>query len=277
MVQVPSLKLNNGISIPQVGFGVFQVPPDEVIAPVLSAISSGYRMIDTAAAYGNEEGVGKALVESGVPRDELFVTTKLWNADQGYDTALRAFDVSMAKLGLDVLDLYLIHWPRPKRDQYVASWKALETLYADGRVRSIGVSNFTVAYLERLANETSIVPSVNQIELHPGLPQTELREYHAAHGILTEAWSPIGQGQGLLDDPRIGAIAESYGKSPAQLVLRWHLELGNIVIPKSVTPARIAENLDIFDFELADDDRDALTAFDGIGRVGADPETADFG
>ena len=172
MVQVPSLKLNNGVSIPQVGFGVFQVPPDEVIAPVLSAISSGYRMIDTAAAYGNEEGVGKALVESGVPRDELFVTTKLWNADQGYDTTLRAFDVSLAKLGLDVLDLYLIHWPRPKRDQYVASWKALETLYADGRVRSIGVSNFTVAYLERLANETSIVPSVNQIELHPGLPQT---------------------------------------------------------------------------------------------------------
>ncbi|MDX6226933.1 MAG: hypothetical protein QOI76_323 [Frankiales bacterium] len=276
MSQIPSITLNNGVSIPQLGFGVFQVPPDQVIAPVLSAIASGYRLIDTAAAYGNEEGVGKALAESGVPRDQLFVTTKLWNSDQGYDSALRAFDVSMDKLGLDVLDLYLIHWPRPKRDRYVDSWKALQKLYADGRVRAIGVSNFTEAYLDRLAAETDIVPAVNQVELHPGLPQEELRAYHDKHGIVTEAWSPLGAGRALLEDPRIVAIAESYGKTSAQLVLRWHLELGNVVIPKSVTPSRIAENLQVFDFELADDDRDALSAYDGIGRVGSDPETADF-
>ncbi|MDX6257657.1 MAG: hypothetical protein QOJ11_3991 [Frankiales bacterium] len=276
MSQIPSITLNNGVSIPQLGFGVFQVPPDQVIAPVLSAIASGYRLIDTAAAYGNEEGVGKALAESGVPRDQLFVTTKLWNSDQGYDSALRAFDVSMDKLGLDVLDLYLIHWPRPKRDRYVDSWKALQKLYADGRVRAIGVSNFTEAYLDRLAAETDIVPAVNQVELHPGLPQEELRAYHDKHGIVTEAWSPLGAGRALLEDPRIVAIAESYGKTPAQLVLRWHIELGNVVIPKSVTPSRIAENLQVFDFELADDDRDALSTYDGIGRVGSDPETADF-
>jgi 2,5-diketo-D-gluconate reductase A len=277
MSQIPSITLNNGVTIPQLGFGVFQVPPDQVVAPVLTAIASGYRLIDTAAAYRNEEGVGKALAESGVPRDDLFVTTKLWNADQGYDTALRAFDVSMDKLGLEVLDLYLIHWPRPKRDQYVASWKALQKLYADGRVRAIGVSNFTEAYLERLANETEIVPAVNQVELHPGLAQESLRAYHDKHGIVTEAWSPLGQGKALLEDPRIVAIADSYGKTSAQLVLRWHIELGNVVIPKSVTPSRIAANLDVFDFELADDDRDALTAYDGMGRVGSDPETTDFG
>ncbi len=277
MPQIPTVALNNGVTIPQLGFGVFQVPPDQVIDPVLTAISAGYRLIDTAAAYQNEEGVGKALAECGVPRDELFVTTKLWNADQGYDKALRAFDVSMDKLGLDVLDLYLIHWPRPKRDDYVDSWKALQKLYADGRVRAIGVSNFTEAYLDRLADETDIVPAVNQVELHPGLPQEDLRAYHDKHGIVTQAWSPLGQGKGLLEDPRIVAIADSYGKSPAQLVLRWHVELGIVVIPKSVTPARIAENLDVFDFELADDDRDALSAYDGIGRIGPDPVDADFG
>ena len=277
MPQIPDITLNNGVTIPQLGFGVFQVAPEEAVPPVLSAISAGYRLVDTAAAYRNEEGVGKALAQSGVPREELFVTTKLWNADQGYDPALRAFDVSMDKLGLDVLDLYLIHWPRPKRDQYVDSWRALERLYADGRVRAIGVSNFTVAHLERLANETDIVPAVNQVELHPGLPQVELRAYHDAHGIATESWSPIGQGKALLEDPRIVVIAESYGKTPAQLVLRWHVEIGAIVIPKSITPSRIAENLDLFDFELADDDRDALSTYDGIGRLGPDPETADFG
>jgi 2,5-diketo-D-gluconate reductase A len=276
MTQIPSLLLNNGRSIPQVGFGVFQVPADEVADAVLTAISSGYRLIDTAAAYENEEGVGKALAQSGLPRDELFVTTKLRNRDQGRDSALRAFDGSMAKLGLDVLDLYLIHWPRPKRNRYVESWQALEQLYADGRVRAIGVSNFTIPHLERLAAETGIVPAVNQIELHPGWPQDELRAYHQEHGILTQAWSPIGQGQGLLDDPRIQAIAESYGKSPAQLVLRWHVELGNVVIPKSVTPARIAANLDLFDFELDEDDRAALSSYDGMGRLGPDPEEADF-
>jgi 2,5-diketo-D-gluconate reductase A len=277
MSQTPTIALNNGVSIPQLGFGVFQVPPDEVVAPVTAALNSGYRLIDTAAAYNNEEGVGRALAEAGVPRNELFVTTKLWNADQGYDAALRAFDVSMDKLGLDYLDLYLIHWPRPKRDQYVDSWKALSKLYADGRVRAIGVSNFTEEHLDRLAHETDVVPAVNQVELHPGLPQNDLRAYHDKHGIVTESWAPIGQGGGLLDDPRIQQIAESYGKTPAQLVLRWHIELGCVVIPKSVNPARIAENIDIFDFELADDDRDALTSYDGVGRIGPHPDEADFG
>jgi diketogulonate reductase-like aldo/keto reductase len=277
MSTIPTLALNNGVSIPQLGFGVFQVPPDEVVAPVAAALRSGYRLIDTAAAYNNEEGVGRALAESGVPRPELFVTTKLWNADQGYDSALRAFDVSMDKLGLDYLDLYLIHWPRPKRNQYVDTWKALGALYADGRVRAIGVSNFTEEHLDRLAHETDIVPAVNQVELHPGLPQNDLRAYHDKHGIVTESWAPIGQGGGLLDDPRIQQIAESYGKTPAQLVLRWHIELGCVVIPKSVNPARIAENMDIFDFELADDDRDALTSYDGVGRIGPHPDGADFG
>jgi 2,5-diketo-D-gluconate reductase A len=277
MPQTPTLALNNGVSIPQLGFGVFQVPPDEVVAPVAAALRSGYRLIDTAAAYNNEEGVGRALAESGVPRRELFVTTKLWNADQGYDSALRAFDVSMAKLGLDYLDLYLIHWPRPKRDQYVDSWKALGKLYADGRVRAIGVSNFTEEHLDRLAHETDIVPAVNQVELHPGLPQNDLRAYHEKHGIVTESWAPIGQGGGLLEDPKIAQIAESYGKTPAQLVLRWHIELGCVVIPKSVNPSRIAENIEVFDFELDDDDRDAITAYEGVGRIGPHPDEADFG
>jgi 2,5-diketo-D-gluconate reductase A len=273
-----SVQLNNGVLIPRVGLGVFRAAKGaETRDAVRHALHVGYRHIDTARIYGNEEDVGAAVRESGLPRSEIFVTTKLWNADQGYDTALRAFDVSMAKLGLDVLDLYLIHWPRPKRDHYVDSWRALQQLYADGRVRAIGVSNFTEAYLDRLANETDIVPAVNQVELHPGLPQVELRAYHAKHGIVTEAWSPLGQGKRLLEDPRIVAIAESYGKTSAQLVLRWHLELGHVVIPKSVTPSRIAANLELFDFELADDDRDALTAYDGIGRMGPDPETADFG
>jgi diketogulonate reductase-like aldo/keto reductase len=206
----------------------------------------------------------------------LFVTTKLRNGDQGYDSALRAFDASMAKLGVEQIDLYLIHWPRPKRDQFVDTWKALQQLYADGRVRAIGVSNFTEEHLDRLAQETEIVPAVNQVELHPGLAQEELRAYHAKHGIVTEAWSPIGQGKGLLDDPTIATMAESYGKSAAQLVLRWHLELGLVVIPKSVTPSRIVENLDVFDFELADDDREELSAYSGIGRIGTHPDAADF-
>jgi 2,5-diketo-D-gluconate reductase A len=273
MPQVPSLTFNNGVPIPQLGFGVFQVPPAEVIEPVLTALEEGYRLIDTAAMYGNEEGVGTAIAQSGVPRDEIFITTKLNNPDHGYDATLKAFDTSMSKLGIDVLDLYLIHWPQPKRNSYVETWKALEKLYADGRVRSIGVSNFAIGHLRRLAAETDVKPVANQIELHPGLPQLELRAFHAEHEILTEAWSPIGQGQGLLEDPTIGAIAGRAGRSPAQVVLRWHIQHGNITIPKSVTPSRIKENLAVFDFELADEDMAALTDLSGTGRIGPDPDT----
>jgi 2,5-diketo-D-gluconate reductase A len=273
MPQVPSLTFNNGVQIPQLGFGVFQVPPAEVIEPVLTALEEGYRLIDTAAMYGNEEGVGTAIAQSGVPRDEIFITTKLNNPDHGYDATLKAFDTSMSKLGIDVLDLYLIHWPQPKRNSYVETWKAFEKLYADGRVRSIGVSNFAIGHLRRLAAETDVKPVANQIELHPGLPQLELRAFHAEHEILTEAWSPIGQGQGLLEDPTIGAIAGRAGRSPAQVVLRWHIQHGNITIPKSVTPSRIKENLAVFDFELSDEDMAALTDLTGTGRIGPDPET----
>jgi 2,5-diketo-D-gluconate reductase A len=275
MAQVPSIRLNNGVEIPQLGFGVFQVPPDEVIEPVTTAIRAGYRLLDTAAAYQNEEGVGKAIADAGVPREELFITTKLWNADQGYDNALRAFDTSLQKLGIDQVDLYLIHWPLPKRDRYVETWKALEKIYADGRARAIGVSNFTERHLNRLLDETDVVPAVNQVELHPRLPQDELRAFHARHGIATEAWSPIGQGKGLLEDPVIGAIAERVGKSPAQVVLRWHVQLGNLVIPKSVTPSRIRENIDVFDVELSAADVGELTALGSGDRVGPDPEEFD--
>ncbi len=272
---IPTLSLNNGVTIPQLGFGVFQVPPDEVIEPVATALDAGYRLIDTAAAYENEEGVGKAIADCGVARDELFITTKLWNGDQGYDTTLRAFDDSLAKLGLDTVDLYLIHWPLPKRDLYVDTWKALEKLYADGRARAIGVSNFTAHHLNRLRAETGIVPAVNQIELHPRWPQEELRAYHAEHQIITEAWSPIGQGQGLLDDPAIVGVAKAHDKSPAQVVLRWHMQHGIVAIPKSVTPSRIRENLEVFDFELSGEEMSILSGLQTTGRVGPDPETFD--
>jgi len=276
MTHVPSVRLNNGVEMPQLGFGVFQVPADEVVDPVRTAIESGYRLIDTAAAYQNEEGVGKAIADSGVDRNDLFVTTKLWNSDQGYDEGLRAFEDSLGKLGLDSVDLYLIHWPLPKRDRYVETWKAFEKIYADGRARAIGVSNFTERHLNRLFGETGIVPAVNQVELHPRLPQEDLRAFHAEHGIATEAWSPIGQGKGLLEDPTIAAIAESAGKSPAQVVLRWHMQLGNVTIPKSVTPDRIQQNIEIFDFELSDADMGAITALGTGERIGPDPEQFDI-
>jgi len=273
MSQVPAVTLNNGVEMPQLGFGVFLVPADEVVAPVRAALDAGYRLIDTATLYGNEEGVGRAITESGLPRDEIFVTTKVWNSDQGYDRTLRAFDHSIKLLGLDVIDLYLIHWPTPARDLYVDTWRALERLYADGRTRAIGVSNFTSAHLERVIGESTVVPAVNQIELHPGLPQDELRAAHARHGIVTEAWSPLGRGQGLLDRPEVAAIAEAHDRTPAQVVLRWHLQLGIIVIPKSVHDERIRENFDVFGFELTTDEMAALSALDGPGRVGPDPET----
>lgn len=272
-MQVPTVKLNNGVEMPQLGFGVFQVPPDEVIEPVRTALDAGYRLIDTAAAYGNEEGVGRAIAESGVARDDLFVTTKLWNTDQGYDQALKAFDESMIKLGLDQLDLYLIHWPVPKRDRYVDTWRALEKILADGRARAIGVSNFTAAHLTRLTEETGTVPAVNQVELHPGYPQEGLQGTHDYLGIVTEAWSPIGQGQGLLDHEVVRKVASDAGRSPAQVVLRWHLQQNIVVIPKSVHAERIRENIDVFDFELDADAMAALTAIGTDDRIGPDPET----
>jgi 2,5-diketo-D-gluconate reductase A len=275
MTETPTVRFNNGVEIPQLGFGVFQVPADEVIEPVRTAIESGYRLIDTAAAYQNEEGVGKAIANSGVDRNDLFITTKLWNSDQGYDEAMRAFDVSLGKLGLDTVDLYLIHWPLPKRDRYVDTWKALEKIYADGRARAIGVSNFTERHLNRLFDETGVVPAINQVELHPKLPQEELRAFHASHQIVTEAWSPIGQGKGLLEEPTLTTIAEAHGKSAAQVVLRWHMQLGNVAIPKSVTPDRIQQNIEVFDFELTPADMGAITALGSGERVGPDPETFD--
>ncbi|MDX3854251.1 aldo/keto reductase [Streptomyces sp. AK02-01A] len=271
MSKVPTLTLNNGIEMPQLGFGVWQVPDDEAARAVGTALEAGYRSIDTAAIYGNEEGTGKAIAASGTPREELFVTTKLWNSDQGYDATLRAFDTSLKKLGLDYVDLYLIHWPMPEVGSYTDTYKAFEKIYADGRARAIGVSNFHPEYLERLTGETSVVPAVNQIELHPQLQQAEARAFHAERGIATEAWSPLGQGKGLLDVPTVVAIARKHEKTPAQVVLRWHLQIGNVVIPKSVTPARIRENIDVFGFELDADDLAAFAALDEGKRLGSDP------
>ncbi|MFI8519686.1 aldo/keto reductase [Streptomyces sp. NPDC085481] len=257
--------------MPQLGFGVWQVPDDEAERAVATALEAGYRSIDTAAIYANETGTGKAVAASGIPREELFVTTKLWNSEQGYDATLRAFDASLAKLGLDHVDLYLIHWPVPAKDAYVDTYRAFEKILADGRTRAIGVSNFLPEHLERLIGETATVPAVNQIELHPQLQQTASREAHARHGIVTEAWSPLGQGRGLLDVPAIVAIAQKHGRTPAQVVLRWHLQTGNVVIPKSVTPSRIRENIDVFDFELDAEDLAAIAVLDEGRRLGPDP------
>ncbi|MFY4720678.1 aldo/keto reductase [Streptomyces sp. LaBMicrA B280] len=275
--KVPPIILNNGVEMPQVGFGVWQVPDDEAERAVGTALEAGYRSIDTAAAYGNEEGTGRAIAASGLPREDIFVTTKLWNSDQGYDATLRAFDTSLGKLGLDHLDLYLIHWPLPTRDTYVDTYKALEKLYADGRVRAIGVSNFLPEHLRRLAEETSVIPAVNQIELHPHLQQHAAREYHAEQGIRTEAWSPLGQGKGLLEVPAIVAIAQKHNRTPAQVVLRWHVQQGTIVIPKSVTPSRIKENIEVFDFSLDAEDLAAIGALNEDRRIGPDPATFDMG
>jgi 2,5-diketo-D-gluconate reductase A len=271
MTEQPTITLNDGHTIPQIGFGVFLVTEDETYDVVAHALKSGYRSIDTAAAYGNEEPTGRAVRESGLGRSEVFVTTKVWNDAQGYDSTLRAFDDSMGRLGFEYLDLYLIHWPAPKRDRYTETWRALENLKADGRVGSIGVCNFQIPHLQRLLDEFDVAPAVNQIELHPQLTQERLREFHAEHGIVTEAWSPIARGR-LLSDRVITAIAERYERTPAQVILRWHLQLGNVVIPKSVTPKRIEENVDILGFELGDDAMAQISSLNKNKRVGPDPD-----
>jgi len=267
-----SIKLHDGNAIPQVGFGVWQVENDIVADTVKTAINTGYRLIDTAAIYGNESGVGEAIRDCGLGRRELFITTKLWNDRHGYDETLAAFDESMQKLGLEYLDLYLIHWPAPKIGLYVKSWEALIRLRDEGRIKSIGVSNFNIGHLQRLLDETGVLPVVNQIELNPRFQQPELRQYHAEHNIVTESWSPLGHGL-LWDNPVLAGIAAKHKRSLAQVVLRWHTQLGNVVIPKSITPERIRENFHIFDFKLDADDLAAIAAMHDAGaRHGPDPE-----
>lgn len=274
MTSVPNLPLSTGagtIPIPQLGFGVWQVPDAEAEPAVTTALETGYRSIDTAKLYGNEAGLGRAIKATDIPRAELFVTTKVWNDDQGFDATLAAFDGSMGRLGLDTLDLFLIHWPAPAQDLYVDTWKALLKLREDGRVRAVGVCNFGIEHLERLREETGELPAINQVELHPYLQQGELREFHADQGILTEAWSPLASGGAVLADDTIREIAAKHDVTPAQAILRWHTQLGNVVIPKSVTPSRIAENFDIFGFELDGEDLSAFARLDRGERTGPDP------
>ena len=268
---VPSVELNNGVTIPQLGFGVFQVPDEETTDAVRHALEAGYRALDTAAIYGNEQGVGRALADSDLAREDVFVTTKLWNADQGYDATLRAFDASLERLGLDHVDLYLIHWPTPAHDLYPESWRALAQLAADGRIRAAGVSNFQPAHLQRLLDTSDLVPAVNQIELHPGLQQSELRAFHARHGIATQAWSPLGRSR-VLADPTIRRIAAEHGVTPAQAVIRWHLQTGGALVPKSTHPHRLRENLDVDGFSLSDADLAAIAALETGERTGTHPD-----
>ena len=272
-----SITLNNGVQIPQVGLGVWKAAEGgEVENAVQTAIESGYRLIDTAAAYENEAGVGKGIKASGVPREELFVTTKLWNAHHDYDAALRAFDESLAKLDCDYLDLYLIHWPLPMEGKFTQAWKALEKLYSDKKVRAIGVSNFTPQHLETLLTTAEIVPAVNQIELHPMLTQKEIRDYCAPKNITIESYSPIMRGGDILENPIVANLSKKHGKTPAQIVLRWHVQNGFIVIPKSVHPQRIQENIALFDFELASDEMQKIDGMNAGVRLAPDPDTASF-
>jgi 2,5-diketo-D-gluconate reductase A len=275
MADQPTITLNNKTTIPQLGFGVFKVPPEQTTDAVLRALEAGYRHIDTAAMYGNERGVGEAIRRSGLAREDVFVTTKLNNDAHGRAQAPRALERSLSELGTDYVDLYLIHWPLPRQDRYVETWEALIELHEQGRAHAIGVSNFQPHHLRRIIDATGVVPAVNQIELHPYLVQDELRRLDAEEGIATEAWSPIARGGALLRDPVITTTAEKYGRTAAQIVIRWHLQLGNVVIPKSVTPERIVENFDVFGFELADDDVASITGLDRGERTGPDPD--DFG
>jgi len=271
MTSVPTITLNDGVEIPQLGFGVFQVPPAETKKATLEALEVGYRHIDTAEMYGNEKGVGEAIAESGIPRDEIFVTSKLNNSFHAREDALPAFDATMEALGFETLDLFLIHWPMPAVGDFVETWKALEEMKASGRVRSIGVSNFQPAHLQRLIDETSTMPSVNQIEVHPYFTNEVVRAFNQQHGIATEAWSPIAQGA-VLTDPVVTEIAGRLDRSPAQVTLRWHIRRGDIVFPKSVTRSRIEENLALFDFELSDADVTAITGLNRDGRRGGNPD-----
>jgi 2,5-diketo-D-gluconate reductase A len=272
MTQVPNIRLNNGVEIPQFGFGVFQVPAEKTAETVRAAFDAGYRHIDTAQMYGNEEGVGQALAESGLSRDEVFITTKLNNDGHSFDAAVERLDESLAKLRTDHVDLYLIHWPLPSRDLYLDTWRAFERIKEEGGARSIGVSNFRVEDLERLEAEAEQRPTVNQIELHPRLQQAELRAWGNEHGVVTEAWSPLAQGD-LLEDGTIETIAAHHERTPAQVILRWHLQLGSVVIPKSATPERIRENFELFDFALSEDDMAAIERLDSGERTGPDPGT----
>ena len=272
---VPTVKLNNGVEIPQLGFGVFQVKPSETTEAVTNALRVGYRHIDTAEMYGNEKEVGQAIARSGIDPAEVFVTSKLNNNYHAFDDALKAFDRTLAALATERIDLFLIHWPLPMIGDFVETWKALEQVYAEGRARAIGVSNFQAHHLGRLSDETEIVPAVNQIEAHPYLSQTQLLDFDAQHGIATEAWSPIAQGA-VLGDPVVIDVARGNDKSPAQVVLRWHIQRDSIVFPKSVTPARIQENFEIFDFELSAADMDRISGLNRDARTGPDPDTFDY-
>jgi 2,5-diketo-D-gluconate reductase A len=268
-IEVPNLDLAGDVSIPQFGLGVFQVPPEQTIENVTTAIELGYRHIDTAKAYGNEAEVGQAIRASGLPREDFFVTTKLWNDDQG--DAVGALKASLGRLEMEHVDLYLIHWPAPGKDRYVAAWQGLIEAQQQGLVRAIGVSNFQPAHLRRIVDETGVTPAVNQVELHPLLTQPGLRREHADRGIVTEAWSPLAQGAAL-KEPAITEIAEAHDRTPGQVVLRWHVQLGNVVFPKSLTPERLAQNIDIWDFELSDEEMDRIGALDRGARTGPDPD-----
>ena len=275
MSAVPTIKLNNGVEIPQLGFGVFQVPPKDAAGAVTVALRAGYRHIDTAEMYGNEKGVGEAIARSGIDPAEVFVTSKLSNANHGFDEALAAFDGTLAALGKPVIDLFLIHWPLPTVTDFVPTWRALERIYSEGRARAIGVSNFQPEHLRRLAAETEVTPALNQIELHPYLTQVTLRSVDTELGIATEAWSPIAQGA-VLDDLAIMEIAKAHERTAAQVVLRWHIQLGNVVIPKSVTPTRVAENFDLFGFELSTEEMARISGLNQNHRTGPDPDVFDW-